>query len=224
MFGFWFFDYNLNMWTVTARLCALVLAVIIFLPLHEIIHIKVAKSFLNEECRIRDFSFFDFFNPVGAVFMLIFQYGWAKRWNLYFNSPLNNRHEVVITNLSGPLFNFLSAVFVKLVVKLLALLSIYININLSWIISVFYYLVEINVRLATVELLPIPPLDGFKALEVFMPKRYMEQYFRNYFMIWIVLSILLFAGVFDVPIYILENAMYRGVDILSSIPFAILGA
>ncbi len=210
------------MWNVTARLCSLILAVVIFLPLHEVIHIKIAKSFLGEKCKIRDFSFFDFFNPIGAIFMLIFQYGWAKRWSLYFNAPLNNRHEVVITNLSGPLFNFLSAVLIKIIVNLFTLLSICFKINLSWIILVFYYLVEINIRLSVVELLPIPPFDGFRALEAFIPEKYMGQYFKNYFMIWIVLSILIFTGVFDVPMYILENAMYKGVNILSSIPFILV--
>ena len=219
MFGFWFLDYNLNIWKVTARLCALVLAVIVFLPLHEIIHIKIAKKFLDEKCKIRDFQFFNFFDPIGAVFMLIFQYGWARRWNFYFHKPLNNRSEIVITNLSGPLFNFLSAVIIKVVVNLFALLSVYLKLNLSWVILVFYYLVEINVRLATIEFLPIPPLDGFKIIEAFIPERYMEQYFRNYFVIWIILSILLLVGFFDFPVFVLENIMHRGVDILSSLPF-----
>ena len=219
MFGFWFLDYDLSMWNVTARLCALVLVIVIFLPLHEIIHIKVAKKFLGEKCRIRDFNFFNFFDPIGAIFMLIFQYGWARRWNFYFHAPLRSRNEVVITNLSGPLFNFLSAVIIKVTVNLLILLSVYFKLNLSWIILVFYYLISINVRLATVELLPIPPLDGFKVIEAFIPEKYMEQYFRNYFIIWIVLSILLLVGVFDLPIFILENIMHKGVDILSSLPF-----
>lgn len=222
MFGFWFLDYNLNMWSVTARLCALLLAVVVFLPLHEIIHIKVARRFLGEKCKITDFSFFDFFNPIGATFMLIFQYGWARRWDSYYGVSLNNRHEVVIANLAGPFFNFLSAVLIKTIVNLFTLLSIYLNINLPWITLVLYCLVEINVRLATIELLPIPPLDGFKVLEAFIPKKYMRQYFKNYFMIWLVLSVLLFAGIFDVPIYILENVIYRGVDILSSIPFVLV--
>lgn len=221
MFGFWFLDYNLNMWNITARLCALILAVVIFLPLHEIIHIKIAKKFLGEKCKMRDFHFFNFFDPFGAIFMLIFQYGWARRWTFYFHAPLHNRNEVVITNLSGPLFNFLSAVIIKVIVNVFTLLSVYFKLNLSWIVLIFYYLVSINITVATIELLPIPPLDGFRIVEAFIPEKYMERYFKNYFLIWIVLSILLLLGVFDLPIFILESMMHGVVDILSSLPFTL---
>ena len=219
MFGFWFFDYNLNMWTVTTRLAALVVAVLLFLPLHEIVHIKVAKAFAGIRCRIRDFSLFDFFDPIGAVFMLLFQYGWAKRWTFFFSSDFKNRHEIAITNLSGPLFNFLSAVIIEILARMITMISIFANLNLSWIILFLYYLSGANITLATINLLPIPPFDGFKVIEAFIPNKYMSRYYDNYFFISLVLAVLLLCGVFDGPISRLEEAMYKSVNILSSIPF-----
>ena len=221
MFGFWFFEYNLNMWNVTARLLALVIAVLVFLPLHEIVHIKVAKAFMGLKCRIRDFAFFDFFDPIGAVFMLLFQYGWAKRWNLFFQAPLKSRHEIIITNLSGPLFNFFSAVAVAILSRVLTMISILSNFDLSWFIFVLYYLAGINVTLATINLLPVPPFDGFRTIEAFVPNKYLSKYYDNYFFISLILAILLLCGMFDTLISKLEGVMYASVYTLSSIPFMI---
>ena len=221
MFGFWFINQNLDVYSVTAKLAALVVMILIFLPLHEIIHIKVARSFSGEHLRIRDFSFFDFFDPIGAIFMLIFQYGWAKRF-IYSEHLPASKHELVITHLSGPLFNFLSAVLFNILAILISVFNLKFNIFLKWLFLFFYYIVEVNVTLTTINLLPVPPFDGFKVVETFIPMKYLEKYYRNYFFISITLSVLLLSGFFDAPLMFLEQAIYRAVNILSSIPLMFL--
>ena len=219
MFGMWFIDQNLDIYSVTARLAALVVMILIFLPLHEIIHIKVARGFCGEHVRIRDFSFFDFFDPVGAILMLIFQYGWAKRF-LYFENLPSSKHELVITHLSGPLFNFLSAVLVHSIVVFIPLFGL--NLVSGWIFLFLKCIVEINIMLTTFNLLPIPPFDGFKIVEAFIPVKYLEKYYRNYFLIFVILSVLLLSGLFDVPLAILEQSIFRAVKLLSGIPLIII--
>ena len=221
MFGLWFVNQNLDIYSVTARLTALVVMILIFLPLHEIIHIKVAKSFRGENLKIRDISFFDFFDPVGAVFMLIFQYGWAKRF-IYFESLPNSKHEIVVTHLSGPLFNFLSAVLFNSVSLFIPLFGL--NSISGWIFSFLQCIVEINITLTTINLLPIPPFDGFRVIEAFIPVKYLEKYYRNYFLIFVTLSVLLLSGLFDVPLTILEQSIFRAVNLLSRIPLMIIRA
>lgn len=221
MFGLWFVNQNLDMYSVTARLAALVVMILIFLPLHEIIHIKIAKSFCGEHLRIRDFSFFDFFDPVGAIFMLIFQYGWAKRF-MYSENLNINKHEIVITYLSGPLFNFLSAVLFNSIAIFIPLFGL--DAFSGWIFLFLQCIVEINITLTTINLLPVPPFDGFKVVEAFIPVKYLEKYYRNYFLIFIVLSVLLLSGIFEVPLSILEQAVFRAVNLLSKIPLMIFRA
>ena len=76
--------------------------------------------------------------------------------------------------------------------------------------------------LTTFNLLPIPPFDGFKIVEAFIPVKYLEKYYRNYFLIFVILSVLLLSGLFDVPLAILEQSIFRAVKLLSGIPLIII--
>ena len=72
MFGFWFLDPNLNFSLLTARLAASIIAIIFFLPLQEISHIWLSHIFSGVKFNIKSYSLAELFDPIGALFMLLF--------------------------------------------------------------------------------------------------------------------------------------------------------
>ena len=146
-------------------------------------------------------------DPIGALCMLFFHFGWAKPVPInarYFKKP---RRDMAITAICGPLSNFILAfigafLYIALLVGFNAILS-HATVSpftyrlLEYTLVFFYYFHFINLTLGLFNCLPIPPLDGSRfALLLLPPKAYFrlmryEQY------IAIALILLLFLGTFN---------------------------
>lgn len=117
-------------------------------------------------------------DPIGAIFMLFFHIGWAKPVPInprYFKKP---KRDFAITALAGPLSNlilaYISALIFLLIVKLFGDINIqnmFISNLLLYTVLFFQLLHLINIGIALFNLIPIPPLDGSRILNVILPQR-----------------------------------------------------
>ncbi len=121
---------------------------------------------------------------------------------------------MALTALAGPVSNLLMAVVSVGLYRIFALLSRrYWWITFSgWCLS--KYLLKINVGLAIFNLLPVPPLDGFRILSLVLPNRwiYLVDRYENY--IIILVMFLIFTGVLPVLPFFLTNVIFRGILML----------
>ena len=145
-------------------------------------------------------------DPIGALCMLFFHFGWAKPVPInarYFKKP---RRDMAITALCGPLANFLLAfigafLYIALLVGFNSVLqhvtvSPFIYRLLEYTLLFFYYFHFINLTLGLFNCLPIPPLDGSRFILLLLPARVHFRIMRYEQYISIALMLLLFLGAF----------------------------
>lgn len=138
-------------------------------------------------------------DPVGAVCLLLFGFGWAKPVMInpvYFKKP---KRDMALTALAGPVSNFILAFLAILLFKLLALTVFgqsmgYVAQLLFSFLSTF---ATLNIGLGVFNLIPIPPLDGSKIFLPLLPPRLYMDILRYEHLGWIVLMIALALGVLD---------------------------
>lgn len=151
-------------------------------------------------------------DPLGFICMLVFHFGWAKPVPInsrYFKKP---RRDMALTALAGPLSNVLLSIIFAL------LLRIEIQLTTSFfetdVYNAFYMLlygtvaevssgfkimailaymlymgVVLNISLAVFNLIPIPPFDGSRIFNVFLPTKlyFKVMKYEKYIMIVILL-------------------------------------
>jgi Zn-dependent protease len=108
-------------------------------------------------------------DPIGTLMLFLVGFGWAKPVPVNFNSISDRRKGLIFVSSAGIFANILFAFIALFFFRLFSTSS-------SGIASILvFYVVQINITLAALNLIPIPPLDGSKILMGFVSKR--TQYF-----------------------------------------------
>ena len=108
-------------------------------------------------------------DPIGTLMLFLAGFGWARPVPVNLNNIPDRRKGLILVSSAGILANILLAFGALLIHRLLGLSPFGISA------VVVYTLANINVTLAALNLIPIPPLDGSKILMGFAPREI--QYF-----------------------------------------------
>ncbi|NLO57757.1 MAG: site-2 protease family protein [Synergistaceae bacterium] len=130
-------------------------------------------------------------DPVGALMLLFFRFGWAKPVPVdprYFKNP---RRDMVLVSAAGVTGNFLTAFVFGMLARFFPQTFLAIPALRQFI----FLMIVINIGLAVFNLIPIPPLDGSKLLYPLLPPFLLEKYFWLERYGFFVLMILLALGV-----------------------------
>ena len=143
-------------------------------------------------------------DPIGALCMFFFHFGWAQAVPINPNRYKNFRLGTVLVSLAGPVSNLVLAFLGSLVyVYLWDIKHIYSGVPIDFL----EMLIVMNVGLAVFNFVPISPLDGSKILLAFLPERayrFVLTYERFGFIILLILTSFSFFGGFinavEIPI------------------------
>lgn len=201
---------NMGTFNIVATLLTLP-GVILAMSFHEFAHAFAADRLGDSTPRNQGRLTLDpmkHIDPVG-IFLLIFAHiGWGRPVQINPNnfSKVSREKGETIVSLAGPLMNFILAFVLMIIFYLLAIfipntgiLKSLSGINvMSVIMTMLYYAIVVNVGLGVFNLIPIPPLDGSKVLNHFLPYNAKQWFYKNEQIFTIVFFLLLFirpAGV-----------------------------
>ena len=166
--------------TLIQKIAVWVVPVIFAITVHEVAHGWVAKyygdntAWMLGRLTLNPIKHID---PVGTILvpglMLAFTgfvFGWAKPVPVNVRNLRNPKHDMAIVALAGPVANILMALGWALFIRIALLINI-----TEYSLPMIYVGIAgimINLILALLNMLPIPPLDGSRILSWALPGRW----------------------------------------------------
>lgn len=197
-----------------------VISLLIAFTVHEFAHAYVAYKFGDPTAKNQGrltLSPLAHLDPFGTILIFIAGFGWAKPVpvnRFYFKNP---RLAGVLVSVAGPLSNLVIAFIGTAIWYILLTTGVLSSLPSNVVTSLeqfFNILIRLNIMLFLFNLLPFPPLDGYRIIEDLMPSHIrarMTQY-ESY-------GIILFIVLVITPLdqYTIEPLFYYGIDIVMNV-------
>jgi Zn-dependent protease len=115
-------------------------------------------------------------DPVGALFMVLFRFGWAKPVPINPRNFQNPKRDFAISSLAGPISNIITALISTLIYVIFSKVLVF-TIDTAWSTLVyntcyfFSVFAALNVGLGVFNLIPVPPFDGSRIIGAILPDK-----------------------------------------------------
>lgn len=205
---------------IIVLLFARIFVVFCVMPIHEFAHAKVADKLGDKTARlsgrltINPMAHLDW---IGALMILLVGFGYAKPVPVNPRNFKNQKGGMALTALAGPISNILMAAVFILLMHITALFTP--TLLVYAIYTFLHFAATINIGLAVFNLIPIPPLDGSRILQLLIPNKYYYKVMQYERYIVLVVFLLIVTGVLNRPLNFLTSALYSGLNYLIGLPF-----
>lgn len=192
------------------------------MPIHEYAHALIATKLGDQTPRLSGrltLNPMAHISPIGAVMMLLCGFGYAKPVSVNPRNFKDSKKGMALTALAGPVANLLMG-FVFITIAVFCM-------NLVKETTILYYAIfnfltfagVLNVNLAVFNLLPIPPLDGSRILQLLIPAKYYYKFLEYERYITIVVFVLIVSGVLSEPLSAISDYIVTLFAEIASLPF-----
>ena len=200
------------------------------MPIHEYAHALVATKLgdqtprLSGRLTVNPMAHIDL---MGALMIFLCGFGYAKPVNVNPRNFKDPKKGMAITAIAGPISNLIMGfVFVllstiyKFIVESSGIITESNFVLFNAIYSFLYFAATINVNLAVFNLLPIPPLDGSRILQLLIPAKYYYTFLQYERYIVIVVFVLILSGVLSAPLSIISGLIIKLFSNITGLPFS----
>lgn len=205
--------------------------IFIMMPIHEFAHAYAAYKMGDHTARYNGrltLNPLAHIDPLGAAMIFIAGFGYAKPVPVNSYNFRNQRVGMAVTSFAGPFSNLMMAALSMGLLRVLWLVDGGLSTasaHTVWFpyvhLVLFYVFVIRNIALAMFNLLPIPPLDGFRIVSATLPSRWTYWVDRNFWYVQIGLMLLIFSGLLTGPLMNLIFWMTGGLCRLFGVPFVL---
>ena len=210
--------FRFDLYTLIARVIVLLTAI----PVHEAAHAWAADKLGDPTARYRGrltLNPMAHFDPIGSVAMLLTGIGWAKGVPI---NPINfddRKKGMALSAAAGPAANILMATVSLIITKIIVYIGYRSGFGMfmGTLYTLFSAMCSINISLAIFNLLPIPPFDGSRIFNYFLSDKFYFKIMEYEQYIFMGLLVLLYIGVFDIPLAFLNGIVYFLLDKLTFI-------
>ena len=143
---------------------------------------------------------------LGLLMMAVFKFGWAKPVPVNMRNFKSPKWGMALTALAGPLSNLILA-FLAMLIYFGLFFFVPDTVFWSYMLMFFSYTAVLSIGLTVFNLIPIPPLDGSKVLFSLLPNRVYETLMRYEKYGMILLMLVLYTGLLDVPLLFLRTGL-----------------
>jgi Zn-dependent protease len=199
-----------------------ILAILVAFTVHEFAHAWTAWKFGDDTAyregrvTLNPMAHLDW---IGFLFLLLAGFGWAKPVPVRRSNFRKPRLMSILVTAAGPISNLLLAFIGYLVVYILYSSGVQMSQAAVDTFGMFImHWLRINMILMLFNLIPLPPLDGYRILEEFMPLRLRLQMIQNeQWTAFIFLLIVFIPPLRQVTIDPLFSLRYPILDAISSL-------
>lgn len=148
-------------------------ALLIAITVHEFGHAFMARKYGDETSKGRiTLNPFKHIDLIGLLSLFVCGIGWGKPVGIDPNNFKKNKIPVdrieAIVSLAGPSANFITAILLAIILKLFIVLGI-IGLTTNYLLfQIISQAMIINIGMAVFNLIPIPPLDGYKIVKPYI--------------------------------------------------------
>lgn len=217
------------------------MAALVALTLHEYAHAFAAYKLGDDTAKSMgrlSLNPLKHLDPFGTLCMILFHFGWANPVPIDPRNFKNPKRGFAISALAGPLTNLIIGFTTTFLYVLCAntfkeTANTFLNSILINTLLFLIYFFSINIGLGIFNLIPVPPFDGSRILNVILPRKWyfkVMKYERQIYwgvIAWLFLGHYVYAALISVP-FIANNAILSGIskvfslsDILSDTIYAI---
>lgn len=213
-----------NMLDLIIKLFSRLFVVFCTMPVHEYAHALIATKLGDQTPRLSGrltLNPLAHISPIGAIMIFLFGFGYAKPVNVNPRNFKDPKKGMAITAIAGPVSNLIMG-FVFIV-----LATVFSNIfrgDSVLFTAIFYFLFfagTINVNLAVFNLLPIPPLDGSRILQLLIPAKYYYKFLEYERYVVILVFVLIATGILSGPLSAISYFIINIFVKIASLPFGL---
>ncbi len=191
------------------------------IPIHESAHALAASKLGDNTARSQGRISLNpavHFDLIGSLCMILAGIGWAKPVPINaYNFKGDRKLGMALSSAAGPASNLLIALASIILAKVFMFSGGYdpSAMLLNTLYIIFISMAQINIMLAIFNLIPIPPFDGSRIFNLFLPERYYFKLMQYERYIFLGLFVVLMTGILDAPLSFLTGLIFNFFDLIT---------